>query len=96
MAVKVSNLGDFELLQTNTLSNKYCDISRDLPKCINSIEHKIVLTSDKPVHSKPYAVSFSKCDSLKCDIENMIEKNITRPSTPPYASPVVIVKKEMA
>ena len=74
--------------------NEYRDVFSEVPGCTNIIEHKIVLTSDKPVRSKPYAVPFSMRDSLKCGIEAMIENKIIRPSTSPYASPIVLVKKK--
>ena len=82
-AVKIGNLSDSELLQTKALLNEYRDVFSEVPVCTNIIEHKIVLTSDKPVRSKPYAVPFSMRDSLKCDIEAMIENKIIRPSTSP-------------
>ena len=93
-AVKIGNLSDSELLQTKALLNEYRDVFSEVPGCTNIIEHKIVLTSDKPVRSKPYAVPFSMRDSLKCDIKAMIENKIIRPSTSPYASPIVLVKKK--
>ena len=89
-AVKIGNLSDSELLQTKALLNEYRDVFSEVPGCTNIIEHKIVLTNDKPVRSKPYAVPFSMRDSLKCDIEAMIENKIIRPST----SPIVLVKKK--
>ena len=92
--VKIGNLSDSELLQTKALLNEYRDVFNEVPGCTNIIEHKIVLTSDKPVRSKPYAVPFSMRDSPKCDIEAMIENKIIRPSTSPYASPIVLVKKK--
>ena len=65
-----------------------------MPCGTNITEHKIVLIGYKPVRSKPYAVPFSMRDSLKCDIEAMIENKIKRPSISPYASPIVLVKKK--
>ena len=88
------NLSDQQKAEISALLQQFEEIFSDVPGCTNLIEHEINLTSDVPVRSKPYTVPFSMCDGLKRDIEAMISNGIIQPSSSPYASPVVLVKKK--
>ena len=57
------------------------------------VEHSIKLTSDVPVHCKPYKIPYQTREELKKDIQEMIDLKVIRESDSPYASPTVIVKK---
>ena len=64
----------------------------DAPGTTSLAQHHIKLTSDQPVRSRPYPVPYSLRESLK-DITDMMKMGIIRESSSPYASPVVVVKK---
>lgn len=66
----------------------------DQPGECTVAEHRVKLSNDQPVVSKPYAVPHSLRESLKSDLEEMQRMGIIRPSDSPYASPIVIVKKK--
>ena len=55
--------------------------------------HRIQLTSDHPVKSKPYAIPFHMKSELENDIRDMLKMSIIRASESRYASPVAFVWK---
>ena len=57
------------------------------------VQHQVKLTSNTPVHCKPYRLPYATGQELKKDIREMLDLGIIRESKSPYASPVVIVKK---
>ena len=57
------------------------------------IQHQVKLTSNTPVHCKPYRLPYAARQELKKDIKEILDLGIIRESKSPYASPVVIVKK---
>lgn len=77
---------------TETLE-KQEDIYSDKPENSSVLEHKISLTTEEPVCSKAYKLSYTTRESLTRDIEDMLKMGAIRKSTSPYTSPIVIVKK---
>ena len=66
---------------------------RDTPGTSSLIEHEVNLTSEVPVYSKPYPISYKARESLKKDIGDMLKMGVIRESKSPYASPVVVTSK---
>ena len=81
------------LQEVQQLIAEYPDVFTDVPGTTNVVEHDIILTSDKPIRSKPYPVPFSLKEDIKKEINTMSKLDIIEPSNSPYASPVVLVKK---
>ena len=75
------------------LANEFQSLFTEAPGTTNLAQHHIKLTSDQPVRSRPYPVPYSLRESLK-DITDMMNMGVIRESSPPYASPVVVVKKK--
>lgn len=80
--------------QLRDLVYKYSVVFTDKPGTCDLVEHHINLTSDVPVRSKPYPIPYHVRESLKKDIEEMLELGVIRESDSAYASPVVIVQKK--
>ncbi|XP_033333276.2 uncharacterized protein LOC117224434 [Megalopta genalis] len=57
-------------------------------------ELKIELLDDEPVFHKPYRLSQADKEIVRNIVEELEMNGIIRPSTSPYASPVVLVKKK--
>ena len=76
------------------LVSEYADEFSDLPGSFSGIEHRVVLTDNEPVKTKPYSVSFRLQETLHKEIDAMLTLDIIRPSALPYASPVVTVCKK--
>ena len=73
---------------------KYEEIFTEVPGKANIIEHKIDLTDDRPIRCKSYALPYAVREDIREEIKNMMETEIVRESSSPYASPLVIVKKK--
>jgi transposase InsO family protein len=82
-----------ELNQAKELVQKFDSVFTEQPGTCNLIEHEINLNSHNAVRSRPYVVPFAVRESLKKDINDMLEMGVIRRSRSSYASPVVIVRK---
>lgn len=87
-------LGETETHDIKTLLCKYSDILTDAPGLTTLAKHEIRLTSEKPVRSKPYPLPFTSRETVCEEVRKMLETGIIEPSTSPYTSPIVIVKKK--
>ena len=79
---------------TAELVSEYADVFSDLPGSFSGIEHRVVLTDNEPVKTKPYPVPFRLQETLHKEIDAMLNLGIVRPSALPYASPVMTVRKK--
>ena len=53
-----------------------------------------MLTDDTPIHCKPYPLSYTMRKEIQNEVDSMLEMGVLRPSTLPYASQIVMVKKK--
>jgi hypothetical protein len=66
----------------------------DLPPQ-RSFDHSIPLIPGAvPIQKKPYRYAPSQKDELERQIKDMLDRGVIQPSTSPYASPVILVKKK--
>ncbi|XP_021346938.1 uncharacterized protein LOC110446222, partial [Mizuhopecten yessoensis] len=73
---------------------EFRDVLTDIPGETNFVEHDILTTSRDPVRVKPYPLPFSTRETIKKEIDKMLEMKVIESSNSPYAAPVVIVKKK--
>ena len=64
------------------------------PRKTDVIQHKVKLTDDTPICCKPYLLPFAMREELWNEGDSMLEMGVVRPSTLPYASPIIMVKKK--
>lgn len=92
--VKISEeLSEAERKDVMDLLDEFQDIFTDVPGLTTLGEHSITLTTDDPIHSKPYPIPHAMQDVVEKELETMLSLGIIEPSTSAYASPIVIVKK---
>ena len=72
---------------------EFAAIFTEQPGLTSLEEHRIPLTTDIPIRSKPYAIPYNCRESLKGEIQEMLKLGIIERSDTPYASPVVVVRK---
>ena len=60
----------------------------------NVVELQIDTGDAKPIKQKPYRTPFSQRPIVEAEVKDMLEANIIRPSSSPWASPIVIVTKK--
>nr|XP_011465313.1 PREDICTED: uncharacterized protein LOC105351720 [Fragaria vesca subsp. vesca] len=59
-----------------------------------AINHKILLLPNTgPVNVRPYKYANSQKDELEAQVDEMLAQGIIRPSTSPFSSPVLLVRK---
>ena len=92
--VKISKgLSKEQEIQVKELLEEFQDVLTDIPSETNLIEHRINLTSEQPVRTKQYPLPFAMTETVKEETKKMLDMGIVEPSTSPYLSPVVLVKK---
>ncbi|KAK3878533.1 hypothetical protein Pcinc_016832 [Petrolisthes cinctipes] len=69
------------------------DVLSDVPGKTNSVVHEITLSSSIPVFKKPYPAPAQLRKVVEEEVTRMLEMEIIEPSSSPYCSPVVLVKK---
>ncbi|GAA6081372.1 uncharacterized protein LOC125141175 [Tachysurus ichikawai] len=60
----------------------------------NLIKHEIRTIDEHPLRKRPYRVSKTKNDFIEEQIKELLQLNIIKPSTSPWASPVVVRDKK--
>ena len=89
----IPNLTSSEKASMRDLLVSFSDVLTDVPGRVSVIEHKIILTSEKPVCLKPYRLPFRSRELVEKEIRDMLELDVIEPSTSPYSSPIVLVNK---
>jgi len=82
--------------QLKSLLYEFKDVFSDLPGVCNLGRHSIKLTTNEPVQSKPHSLPYAMRTVVDTEIDAMLKMKIIEPSSSPYASPMVIVKKPEA
>lgn len=86
-----------EQRQVRALLSKYSSVfsahDADLG-CTTLIEHKIPLTDEVPVKQRYRRIPPSEYEAVKAHINQLLEAQVIRESSSPYASPIVLVKKK--
>jgi len=72
---------------------EFQDIFTDVPKVTNLGENFIEITSLEPIRSRAYPLPFAMREAVDQELESMLANGVIEPSTAPYASPIVVVKK---
>ena len=88
-----SNLPKYCRDEVISLLSKYTDVISNKPGCTNSYVHEIKLTTTEPVRCKPYPIPINLRDKFDEGIAEMLSLGIIEPSSSPYCSPAIMVKK---
>jgi len=92
--ITLSELTDVQKDQLSELLTEFSDVFTDVPKKTNLIQHKVKLTTDKPVYRKPYPIPYALSEKVQQEINDMLNLGIIEPTTSPYAAPIVVLKKK--
>ena len=76
------------------LTPRYPDVFTDMPGETNVIQHRVKLIDDTTICCKPYPLPYAMREELQNKVDSMLEMGVVRPSTSPYSSPIVMVKKK--
>lgn len=61
---------------------------------IKGFEHRIVTTTEEPIVSKPYRMTWKEEEFLKGTLDELLEQGMIRPSNGKWAAPVIFVGKK--
>lgn len=96
-AIDLSMLTGEEEAQVRALFRRYQSVfsthEGDLG-CTNLIAHEIPLSDDVPVRQRYRRIPPSEYEVVKAHINQLLEAQVIRESSSPYASPIVLVKKK--
>ena len=67
-----------------------------MPKVTHLIEHKVELTEKEPVKHKPYPTPYKMQEGVDKEMDEMLKMGIIERSEAPYASPLVLVRRQIA
>ena len=87
------DLTESQRQQVKELLREFSDIFSGKPNLTSVATHKIDTGDSPPIRSSPYRIPQKLEEEVNNEIERMLEMGIIRPSTSPWAAPVVIVPK---
>lgn len=107
-SVTSSEQGNFNTVDLSTLSEQDQHRVRSLLQkhssvfsahegdlgCTNLISHDIPLIDETPVRQRYRRIPPSEYDTVKAHIRQLLENQVIRESSSPFASPIVLVKKK--
>lgn len=76
------------------LVGEFPTLFQEKPGRTTLTQHEITVGDAAPIRQKPYRIPYSQRDVVKKELEGMLEAKVIRPSTSPWSSPVVLVKKK--
>lgn len=76
------------------LCKSFADVLTDLPGVTNLVEHVIELMTNGPVRIKQYPLPFHTENTIKEEVEKMLQLKVIEPSSSPYCAPIVIARKK--
>ena len=91
LGIELTKIQQEEMMDT---FGRYTEVFSDIRGKTVMIEHKIELTDNDPVRSRPYPLPYALRENLKREIEDMLSLGIIRELNSSFASPIVIVKKK--
>lgn len=83
-----------QMCQVRELLKSFSDVFTDRPGCTDIMEHEIKLSTETPIRMKPYPIPYSMIDTVNTEVSKMLDLGVIEPSTSPFSSPIVIVRKK--
>ena len=88
------DLSGEQLVQLQDLLKEYSSVIQAKPGQTTVIEHEIHVENAAPVRHRAYQIPYSQREAVKKELDAMLKAGVVRPSTSPWASPIVIVEKK--
>ena len=80
--------------QLQEVLTSFPQVLANTPGRTNLVQHHISAGDATPIQQKPYRVPYAQRDLVKQELDRMLQANVIRPSTSPWASPIVLVPKK--
>ena len=88
------NLTGEQQQQLQGLVDDFPSVFQTTPGRTTITQHQIYVGDAAPIRQKPYRIPYSRRDMVKRELEEMEAAGVIRPSTSPWASPIVLVEKK--
>lgn len=95
--LRLNHMNDLEKEHIQKLITKHAKLfhlPHEYLTMTNAVTHKIQTTDDIPVHVKQYRYPQVHKEEIDKQIDDLLKKNIIKPSSSPYNSPLWIVAKK--
>ncbi|XP_064389549.1 uncharacterized protein LOC135337548 [Halichondria panicea] len=92
--IQTPDLNPEERKQLLSLVQEFDAVCGPAPGRTTIAEHEIFVADETPIQQRPYRVPYSRREVVKEEIHKMLEADVIRPSTSPWASPIVMVGKK--
>ncbi|XP_056641536.1 uncharacterized protein LOC130448273 [Diorhabda sublineata] len=96
--IRTNHMNKEEKQKIISLCKEYSDLflkPGDKLTFTSNVKHIIRTKDEVPVHTKSYRYPYVHREEIRRQIQEMLDKNIIRPSCSPWSSPIWIVKKKM-
>ena len=95
-ALENNNLTKQQIQRVNDLLQKHNSLFKkhEKQKVASNIYHEIDTEYNKPISNIPNRTAFKERDYIQQQIKEMLESEINQPSTSPWSSRIVLVKKK--
>ena len=64
------------------------------PSLVKNMKHRIITDNALPVNKKPHRIPHAWDNEVNKQIKEMLDNGIIRPSSSPWNSPIILVKKK--
>ena len=88
------NLPDGQQRQLQDIMAEFPRVFEAKPGCTSIIQHEIHVGDTAPIRQRPYRIPYSRREAVKKELDEMLTSGVIRPSTSPWASPIVLVEKK--
>ena len=80
--------------QLRALLQEFCHVIQNKRGWTTISEHEIHVGKTPRIRQRPYRIPYSQREVVRNEVKKMLEDYIIIPSTSPWASPIVLVKKK--
>ena len=81
-------------LDLKSFKERFKDVLQDVPGRTSLVQHEIPTGDAVPIRLPLYRLAHKSQDSLREEIKTLLHQGIIRPSTSPWAAPIVLVAKK--
>ena len=81
-------------LELQQLLQKFPQVTGTKLGCTTVAEHTVDTSGTVPIRQRPYRVPLAMRETMKKELDKMLELGVVQPSASPWASPVVLVEKK--
>ena len=93
IGMKIGHLTDFQREEVSHLVDEYRKIFPDVPSKTNAAYHDVIIGDVSPIKQHPYRLNPIKLESLRSEVQYMLENDIIEHSSSDWSSPCILVPK---